>query len=119
MVGLHVVLGVAVIVVCAAAALIGFVAYRRESGAGAIVSNVLVLAQTLLIAQAGLGLLLLSDDRRAPDRLHYTYGGLALAVTLVPWFYAPDDGRRRLLWFAVTTLVAAALAVRAFMTGGL
>jgi hypothetical protein len=119
MVGLHVALGVAVIVVCAGAAVVGFVAYRRDSGAGPVVANALVLAQTLLIAQAGLGLLLLSDDRRAPDRLHYTYGGLALGVVLVPWFYAPDDGRRRLLWFAATTLVAAALAVRALMTGGL
>jgi hypothetical protein len=119
MVGLHVALGVAVIVVCAGAALVGFVAYRRESGAGALVSNALVLAQTLLIAQAGLGLLLVSDGRRAPDRLHYTYGGLALGVALSPWFYAPDETRRRLIWFAATTLVAGALAVRAFMTGGL
>ena len=119
MVGLHVALGVAVIVVCAGAALIGLVAYRRESGAGVLVSNALVLAQTLLVAQAGLGLLLLSDGRRAPDRLHYTYGGLALAVVLSPWFYAPDEARRRLLWFAATTLLAGALAVRAFMTGGL
>jgi hypothetical protein len=119
MVELHVALGVAVIAVCAGAAIVGFVASRREAGAGAIVSNALVLAQTLLIAQAGLGLLLLSDGRRAPDRLHYTYGGLALAAALSPWFYAPDEARRRLLWFAGTTLLAAALAVRAFMTGGL
>ena len=87
MVSLHVALGVAVIVVCAGAAVVGFVAYRRESGAGPLVSNALVLAQTLLIAQAGVGLLLLSDGRRAPDRLHYTYGGArargrALAVVL-------------------------------------
>ena len=30
---------------------------------------------------------------------------------------APGTGPRRLLWFAVTTLVAGALAVRAFMSG--
>ena len=43
---------------------------------------------------------------RAPDRLHYTYGALALGVALSPWFYAPAEGPRRLLWFAGTTLVA-------------
>jgi hypothetical protein len=116
MVSVHVVLGVAVIGVCVVAAVLGFVTHRRRSGAGALVSNGLALAQTLLIAQAAVGLLLLSDGRRAPDRLHYTYGALALGLALSPWFYAPV-GSRRLLWFAVTTLVAGALAVRAFMTG--
>jgi hypothetical protein len=117
MVAVHVALGVVVIAVCIGSALLGFVSYRRGAGAGALVSNGLVLAQTLLIAQAAVGLLLLSDDRRAPDRLHYTYGALALGLALTPWFYAPREGQKRLLWFAVTTLVAGALAVRAFMTG--
>ncbi len=117
MVSVHVALGVAVIAVCVGAAALGFVSYRRGSGAGALVSHGLVLAQTLLIAQAAVGLLLLSDGRRAPDRLHYTYGALALGLALSPWFYAPGVGPKRLLWFALTTLVAGALAVRAFMTG--
>jgi hypothetical protein len=117
MLSLHVTLGIAVMAVCVASAALGFVAYRRAVGGGAFVSHALVLAQTLLIAQAAVGLLLLSDGRRAPDRLHYTYGALALGVALTPWFYAPAVGPRRLLWFAVTTLVAGALAVRAFMTG--
>ena len=117
MVAVHVALGVAVIAVCIGGALLGFVAYRRGVGNGGFVAHGLVLAQTLLIAQAALGLLLLSDDRRAPDRLHYTYGALALGLALTPWFYAPRLRQKRLLWFAVTTLVAGALAVRAFMTG--
>lgn len=116
MLSVHVALGIAVIVVCVASAALGFVAHRRAVGGGAFVSHALVLAQTLLIAQAAAGLLLLSDGRRAPDRLHYTYGALALGLALTPWFYAPAVGPRRLLWFAVTTLVAGALAVRAFMT---
>ena len=103
---------------CASAsAVLGFVAYRRDGERGAFVSHALVLAQTLLIAQAAVGLLLLSDGRRAPEKLHYTYGALALGLALTPWFYAPGTGPRRLLWFAVTTLVAGALAVRAFMSG--
>ena len=117
MVALHVALGVTVIVVCFASALLGFLAYRRAGTGGAFVSHALVLAQTLLIAQAAVGLVLLSDGRRAPEKLHYSYGALALGLVLVPWFYAPGVGSKRLLWFAVTTLVAGGLAVRAFMTG--
>ena len=77
----------------------------------------LALAQTLLVAQVALGLLLLSDDRRAADELHYAYGSLSLAAILAPWIYAPAEARKRLLWFSGTSLLAAALAVRAFMTG--
>jgi len=116
MVAVHVVLAIAVLVVCIGAAAYGLIAYRRGS-AGVTVAHGLALAQTALIAQAAVGLLLLSDGRRAPDRLHYAYGAFALGVALSPWFYAPAEGPRRLLWFAGTTLLAGALAVRAFTTG--
>jgi len=116
MASVHEVLGVAVLVVCFGAAIVGLVAYRRRSG-GSLVAHALALAQTLLIAQAGLGLLLLSDGKRAPDKLHYAYGAFALGAVLSPWFYAPAEGPKRLLWFAGMTFLAGALAVRAFMTG--
>ena len=77
---------------------------------------VVALAQTLLVGQVALGLLLLSDHRRAKDHLHYAYGTFALLAVLSPWLYAPTEPRARLLWFAVATLAAAALGVRAFMT---
>ena len=93
----------------------GFV-YFRGGSAGGILSHILALSQTLLVAQVGLGLLLLSDDRRAPEQLHYAYGTLALLAVLSPWFYAPAEPRKRLAWFAGATLVAAALAVRAYTT---
>lgn len=117
MLGVHHWLGAALIVVCAAAALVAGLRYWRRTGAGPVTAHLLALAQTLLVAQVAIGLLLLADDRRAPEELHYLYGSLALAAVLVPWFYAPESGSRRLLWFAGTTAVAAALAVRAFMTG--
>ena len=117
MLTVHIALGVVVIVVCLASALLGFVAYRRAGSGGAFVSHALVLAQTLLIAQAAVGLLLLSDGRRAPEKLHYTYGALALGLVLVAVVLRPGTGPKRLLWFAATTLVAGALAVRAFMSG--
>jgi hypothetical protein len=76
-----------------------------------------MIADTTATAGAATLLLLLADDRRAADQLHYAYGTLALAAVLAPWFYAPAAGPRRLLWFAGTTALAGALAVRAFMTG--
>jgi hypothetical protein len=105
-----------VIGVCTVSAVAAFIAYRRRGRAGRLVAQLLALAQTVLVAQVGMGLLLLGDGRRAPDRLHYAYGSLALLATLSPWLYAPVEPRRRLLWFAGATLVAAALAARAYMT---
>ncbi len=117
MLSAHATLAYVVIGVAAAAALVGgFVLWRRR-GAGRIVANLLALSQTLLVAQVGLGLLLLSDNRRSADDLHYVYGSLSLGALLVPWLYAPAAGGRRLAWFAGMSALAAALAVRAFMTG--
>jgi hypothetical protein len=100
-----------------AAALLAAWSYYRRREPRDLLAHLLALAQTLLIAQVGLGLLLLSDHRRAADRLHYLYGVLALAAVLAPWLYAPREPRRRLAWFAGATLVAGALAVRATLTG--
>ena len=102
------------IAVCVLASVAAFWARRR--GAGSAVAQLLALAQTLLVAQVALGLLLLSDHRRAADHLHYAYGTFALLAVLSPWLYAPADPRARLLWFSIATLLAAALGVRAWMT---
>ena len=110
----HHVNAVLVIAVCAVASAAAF--WARRTRAGSAVAQLLALAQTLIVAQVALGLLLLSDHRRAADHLHYAYGTFALLAVLSPWLYAPSDPRARLLWFAVATLVAAALGVRAFMT---
>jgi hypothetical protein len=100
---------------CFGSAAAGFVAYRRAA-AGRIVAHLIALAQTLVVAQVALGLLLLSSHHRAADRLHYAYGTFALLCVLAPWLYAPAEPRKRLAWFAGTSLVAGALAVRAYMT---
>ena len=94
----------------------GGIAYFRGRAAGRTLAHLLALAQTILVAQVGLGLLLLSDHHRASAQLHYAYGTLALLAVLSPWFYAPGDPRKRLAWFSGATLVAGALAVRAYMT---
>jgi hypothetical protein len=113
----HRYLAYAVVVGCLAAGIVGLVSYRRGAPVSGTTIHLLALPQTLLIAQAAFGLLLLSGDYRAADQLHYVYGAVALGVVLSPWFYAPADPRRRLLWFAVSALVAAALGVRGTMTG--
>ena len=112
----HQLLAIAVLVVTAAAALAGGLAYVRKRTAGRLAAHLLALAQTVLVAQVGVGLLLLSGERRTADDLHYAYGSLALAAVLAPWLYAPAEPRRRLGWFAAATLVAGALAVRAYLT---
>ena len=118
MLNAHHVLAFLVLAACAVASAWGFVAYRRGREAGRTLAHLIALVQTLLVAQVALGLLLLSDHRRAADRLHYAYGTLALCAVLAPWLYAPSDPRRRLLWFAGATLVAGALGVRAYLTAG-
>lgn len=116
MLAVHRGVAVAAIAVCVVAAAWGGFLYWRRREVGPLAAHVLTLAQTLLVAQVALGLLLLSDHKRAADHLHYLYGSLSLGAALAPWFYAPAGGPRRLLWFSGLTALAAALAVRAFMT---
>jgi len=117
MLSVHRTLAVALVVACLTAALVGGLLYWRRRGAGMLTTHLLALAQTLLVAQVAVGLLLLSDGRRAADQLHYLYGSLSLGAALAPWFYAPEEGARRLLWFAGMIALAGVLAIRAFMTG--
>jgi hypothetical protein len=118
MVELHEAVGVLVLAVCSTAVVFGALAYARRREPGGVARHLLALVQTVLIGQVGLGLLLLSDDRRASDQLHYAYGTLALFAVLAPWLYAPAEPRRRLAWFTGATLLAGALAVRAYTTAG-
>ncbi len=118
MLGAHEVVGLCVLVAAAVATLWGAVAYFRRRDPGSTLGHVIALVQTLLVAQVGLGLLLLSDGRKAADDLHYVYGSLALAAVLAPWLYAPTEPRRRLAWFVGATLLAGALATRAYLTSG-
>ena len=114
----HQFVGLSVLVVAAVGTVWGGSSYFRRRDPGRPLGHVLALVQTLLIAQVGLGLLLVSDGRRAPDELHYAYGTLSLLAALAPWLYAPEEPRRRLAWFVGATLLAGALATRAYLTSG-
>jgi hypothetical protein len=116
MVGVHLAVAFSVIAATFAAAAAGGWTYYRRSEPRGLLTHLLALAQTLLVAQVGIGLLLLSSHHRAADRLHYLYGSLSLLAVLAPWLYAPADRRGRLAWFTGATVVAGALAVRAYLT---
>jgi hypothetical protein len=116
MLTVHRLLAFLVLGVCCVAAVLAAVAARRRGRGDALVSHALALAQTLIVAEVAFGLLLLADDRHAEQGEHYMYGSLAVLAVAWPWFYAPRDTRRRLWWFAVATLLAAVLAVRAYVT---
>ena len=118
MVSVHYAVAFVLIATCFVSAAAGGWAYYRKAEAPAYLAHLLALAQTVVIAQAALGLLLLSSHHRAMDKLHYVYGGVALLAVLSPWMYAPADRRGRLAWFTGATLVAGALGVRGYMTGG-
>ena len=118
MLTVHQWVAVGVVVAAAAAAVWGIVTWFRRREPGPLLRQLLVLVQTLLVAQVALGLLLVSDGQRSADDLHYVYGTLALAAVLTPWFYAPAEPRRRLVWFSITALLAGALAARAYSTAG-
>jgi hypothetical protein len=114
---LHNVNGVLLVVVNGVAGGIGLLFVRRGVDPPRLFTHLLALGQTLLVAQVALGLLLLADDRRTSDELHYLYGALALLAVLAPWVYAPRDWPRRLAWFAGASLLAAALGIRGYLTG--
>ncbi|HEY3106384.1 MAG TPA: hypothetical protein VGJ49_06270 [Gaiellaceae bacterium] len=116
MLGLHQINAILVILTNLLAFGWGLVYLLRKRYPGRIYAHLLAAGQALLIAQVALGLLLLSDGRRAPDRLHYAYGAFALFAALSPWLYAPPVPARRLAWFVGATLLATALAVRAYTT---
>jgi hypothetical protein len=116
MLTVHHVLAFLLIAVCVASAGLALVSYRRRGAGGGLVAHALALAQTLIVAQVAVGLFLLADHRHADRGEHYMYGSLAVLSVAWPWFYAPPQARRRLAWFATATLLAALLAVRAFMT---
>ena len=114
----HAVNAVVVIVANALALGWGLAYVLRKRMPGRLYAHTLALAQSLVIAQVALGLLLLSEGTRTADKLHYLYGTLTLVAVLSPWLYAPPVPSRRLLWFTGATLFATALSVRAYTTAG-
>jgi hypothetical protein len=111
------IVGISLIVTNAAVGIWGYVAYRRNTPPGGAFQQVLALAQTLVIAQATLGLVLVSDGYRPADKLHFAYGLIPLLAVAYPYALRGEDGRRNILYFSIGSALVAALGVRAYMTG--
>ncbi|MGA0122205.1 MAG: hypothetical protein ACO3KD_04260 [Gaiellales bacterium] len=114
----HYVLGVAVIAINLLAGLWGVAIWRRWLPTGRVYAQILAASQTLIVGQALIGLLLLSQNLRAPEQLHYVYGLLPAALVVFAYSARRDDVRRNVLIFSIAALLAAALAVRAFVSSG-
>ena len=113
----HAVVGSLLIAANLAVAVWGYIGYRRNAPPGRLFTHLLALAQTLVIAQATLGLTLLAQGYEPGDRLHFVYGLLPLLAIAYPYALRGEDGRRNLLLFTAGSAVVAALGIRAFMTG--
>src|SRR3954447_10862980 len=111
------IVGVTLILTNAVVAAWGFVAYRRNMAPGGAFQQVLALAQTMVVAQATLGLVLVSDGYRPADKLHFAYGLIPLLAVAYPYALRGEDGRRNILYFSIGSALVAALGVRAYMTG--
>jgi hypothetical protein len=117
-VAIHYWLGAIVIAINAVAGVWGLAAWRGWVAPGRVFAQVLAASHTVIIGQAVLGLLLLSQNLRAPEELHYVYGLLPAALVVFAYSARRGDERRNLLIFAIASVLAAALSIRAFMSGG-
>ncbi len=115
---LHYWLGVLVIAINLVAGLWGIAIWRRWLPTGRVYAQVLAASQTVIIGQALIGLLLLSQNLRAAEQLHYVYGLLPAALVVFAYSARRDDIRRNILIFSIAALLASALAVRAFLSSG-
>src|SRR5215212_2953102 len=97
----HMVLGALLIATNVTVAVWGFVAYRRNRAPGVAYTQALALAQTVVIGQATLGLVLVSDGLRPGDSLHFAYGLLPLLAIAYPYALRGEDGRRNILLFSI------------------
>jgi hypothetical protein len=117
-VGIHYVLGVIVIAINLVAGVWGLGVWRHWFSPGRLFAQVLAASQTVIIGQAVIGLILLSQNRRALEELHYVYGLLPAALVIFAYSARRDDIRRNILIFSIAALLAAALSLRAFMSSG-
>ena len=116
---IHIWLGFFVIGINLTAGIWGLLVWKRTLPANKVYAQVLAASQTVIIGQAILGLLLLSQNLRAAQQLHYVYGLLPAAMVVFAYSARRDDHLRNILIFSIAALLAAALAARALTVSGL
>jgi hypothetical protein len=113
----HVILGVAMIVANAVAAVWGAFVWRGTLAPGRWFAHALALSHTLAIGVAALGLLMLSGETGKPGALHEIYGFLPAGIVVLAYTSRTEDQRRNVLVFAVAAAAIAGLGLRAATTG--
>lgn len=115
---IHLWLGIIVIAINLVAGIWGLLVWRRKLPANKPYAQVLAASQTVIIGQAIIGLLLLSQNLRAEQQLHYVYGLLPAAMVVFAYSARRNDHLRNILIFSIAALLAAALATRALTVSG-
>ena len=116
---LHLWLGVLVIALNLTVGLWGLLVWRRKLPANKWFAQGLAASQTVIFGQAIIGLLLLSQNLRAAQQLHYVYGLLPAAMVIFAYSARRDDHLRNVVIFSIAALLSAALATRALTVSGL
>ncbi len=101
------------------AAVWGFLVWKRLLPANKVYAQVLAASQTVIVGQAIIGLLLLSQNLRAAQQLHYVYGLLPAAMVIFAYSARGRDQQRNILIFSIAALLAAGLSARALMVSGI
>ena len=116
MVGVHHAVAFAVLAATFGAAAAGAWAYCRPARAARDFRRICSRSRRRCSwRRSGSGFCSLSHHRAA-DKLHYLYGTLSLLAVSPRGCMRPQTAAGRLAWFSGATLVAGALAVRAYMT---
>ena len=116
---LHLWLGLIVIAINLVAGVWGLLVWRRKLPANRAYAQVLAASQTVIVGQAIIGLLLLSQNLRAAEQLHYVYGLLPAGMVVFAYSARRDDHLRNILIFSIAALLAAALSIRALTVSGI
>jgi hypothetical protein len=115
---IHLWLGLLVIAINLVAGIWGLFVWRRRLPANKLYAQALAASQTVIIGQAIVGLLLLSQNLRAEQQLHYVYGLLPAAMVIFAYSARRNDHLRNILIFSIAALLAAALSTRALTVSG-
>ncbi len=116
---IHIGLGVVVIAINLIAGIWGLFVWKQKLPANKYFAQVLAASQTVIIGQAILGLLLLSQNLRAAQQLHYVYGLLPVAMIIFAYSARGKENGRNILIFSIAALLSMGLATRALMVSGI
>ena len=116
---IHIGLGVVVIAINLIAGIWGLFVWQQKLPANKYFAQVLAASQTVIIGQAVLGLLLLSQNLRAAQQLHYVYGLLPVAMIIFAYSARGKENGRNILIFSIAALLSMGLATRALMVSGI